>query len=427
MQCDEPEGWFRGRLGENADLLAGFAFKSPQFTDDVSDVRLLRGDNVGQGRLRWHGARRWPAETRSEFERYELRLRDVVVAMDRPWIDAGLKFAVVRKHDLPCLLVQRVARLRGTATLLQHYLPYVIGSPAFTDYVRAVQTGTAVPHISGSQIAEFPLVLPPVAEQARIAELLGALDDKIDGNRRLGGQADELANALFWSAIRRETVESKRIEDLIIEGVVLIGDGFRAKNSELGTDGLPFARAGNLNDGFDFTRADRLPEEHAGRIPSKCSVPGDVVFTSKGTVGRFAFVDTWTEPFVYSPQLCFWRSLDHGRLPPTVLFRWMQSEEATRQINALKGQTDMADYVSLRDQRSMVISLPGPEATRRLAATLEPLAAIGGTLRSESRTLRDLRDTLLPKLMSGEIRVPDTTDPGEVIGPLSESLAPAGR
>ena len=194
--------------------------------------------------------------------------------------------------------------------------------------------------------------------------------------------------------------------------------------AELGLEGLPFARAGNLKDGFDFAGADRLATVEADRVRSKCSAPGDVVFTSKGTVGRFAIVDSRTEPFVYSPQLCFWRSLNHEDLPPTVLFWWFQSEEATRQLNALKGQTDMADYVSLRDQRSMTISLPGRDATAGLAATLEPLATLSAHLRAESRTLAALRDTLLPRLISGNIRVSciDGDDDGIKVVPVHQTV-----
>ena len=101
----------------------------------------------------------------------------------------------------------------------------------------------------------------------------------------------------------------------------------------------------------------------------------------------------------------------------------MQGAEAKQQFDALKGQTDMADYVSLRDQRSMVVSVPRDETMRSLAATLEPLTAATGILRAESRTLSAMRDALLPRLINGEIRVPDTEDPAEVIEPVAEAIA----
>jgi type I restriction enzyme S subunit len=103
------------------------------------------------------------------------------------------------------------------------------------------------------------------------------------------------------------------VEDLIAKGKLLIGDGYRAKNDELAPSGIPFARAGNINDGFRFQGADCFPSENLARVGNKISEPGDVVFTSKGTVGRFALVRPTTERFVYSPQLCFWRSLETAK------------------------------------------------------------------------------------------------------------------
>jgi type I restriction enzyme S subunit len=119
--------------------------------------------------------------------------------MDRPWIEAGLKYAWVSEHDVPCLLVQRVARLRAKNGLDQQFLRYVIGSRAFTDYVIGVQTGTAVPHISGKQIQAYEFMCPPLDEQRAIARILGTLDDKIELNRRMNATLEAIARALFRS------------------------------------------------------------------------------------------------------------------------------------------------------------------------------------------------------------------------------------
>jgi type I restriction enzyme S subunit len=124
----------------------------------------------------------------------------------------------------------------------------------------------------------------------------------------------------------------------------VINDGYRAKNSELSNKGIPFARAQNINNGFRFDAADRFPEERLDRVGAKVSQEGDVVFTSKGTVGRFAFVRSDTPRFVYSPQLCFWRSLDRDLIDPRWLFYWMQSREFLIQYSGVAGQTDMAEY-----------------------------------------------------------------------------------
>lgn len=140
------------------------------------------------------------------------------------------------------------------------------------------------------------------------------------------------------------------VADLISDKKLFIGDGYRAKNEEFSASGLPFARVSNINNGFDFKDVDLFPEKDLNKVGNKISEPGDVVFTSKGTVGRFAFVTSDVQRFIYSPQLCFWRVLDTEVIDPRFLFFWMFGREFFLQFNGVKGQTDMADYVSLADQ-----------------------------------------------------------------------------
>ena len=198
--------WPTVQLGEVVDLLTGFPFKSDKYVSDPEAPRLLRGANIAQGNLRWDGTKRWPQEAIENLTPYWLRKGDVVIAMDRPWIEAGLKFSSVRETDLPALLVQRVARLRGRdrldtrfLSLDTRFLSYVIGCHDFTEHVLSVQTGTAVPHISAQQIKEFEFLLPHLPEQRAIAHILGTLDDKIELNRRMNETLEAMARALFKS------------------------------------------------------------------------------------------------------------------------------------------------------------------------------------------------------------------------------------
>lgn len=209
-----------------------------------------------------------------------------------------------------------------------------------------------------------------------------------------------------------------RIEDLIRMKLLEIGDGYRAKNTELSSSGVPFARAGNINDGFRFDGADFFPEADLQKVRNKVSQAGDVVFTSKGTVGRFALVRPSTPRFVYSPQLCFWRSLDRNVLLPEYLYYWMNSSEFLQQISYLKGQTDMADYVSLRDQRNITATIPSTAIQRQLVDMMAPLDARIALSRETSATLEAIAKVLFkswfvdfdPVRAKQEGRVPDGMD-----------------
>ncbi|WP_320837148.1 restriction endonuclease subunit S [Zhongshania sp.] len=153
-------------LGNEINLLTGFAFKSPEYSKSKSDTPLIRGDNIIQGKLRWDDAKYWPSDKVSDYEKYFLDENDIVLAMDRTWVKSGIKYAKISPADLPCLLVQRVARLRCKSGILHDYLYYLIGSKKFEAYVLSIQTGLGVPHISGKQIQAFTFNLPSLEAQA---------------------------------------------------------------------------------------------------------------------------------------------------------------------------------------------------------------------------------------------------------------------
>lgn len=277
------------------------------------------------------------------------------------------------------------------------------------DQLKSRATGTTVLGIKQSELRKINLTLPPLSEQKAIASVLGALDDKIELNRRMNDTLEALARTLFanWIQSQEIKIEERFVQELIDERILLIGDGYRAKNSEFGADGLPFIRAGNLKgDGLDLAGAEVLSARSVAAAGHKVGKAGDVAFTSKGTVGRITRVSAETGAFVYSPQVCFWRSTAPDKLNPHVLYRWMITDDFACQIAAVSAKTDMAPYVSLQDQRKMAIRLPPSSVQREIARQLKPIDDRIAANGEQSCTLAALRDALLPKLLSGELRVP---------------------
>ena len=148
-------GWKLTTLGQHCEIFSGYPFKSHGYTDDPGDIPLVKGENIGQGEVLWEISKRWPIQDMDELDRYKLIEGDVVLAMDRPWVPAGLKFAKITATAPEALLVQRVARLRVRQGLDQSFLAQLIASPNFVGYVQSVCRGVGVPHISGKEIGSF--------------------------------------------------------------------------------------------------------------------------------------------------------------------------------------------------------------------------------------------------------------------------------
>lgn len=179
------------------------------------------------------------------------------------------------------------------------------------------------------------------------------------------------------------------ITELSRAGVIQFSDGYRTKRQELGQPGFPILRVaqigGNRNVTVDAT--DWVRGEFVGRIGDKVSKKGDVVLTTKGTFGRRAVIDDSTSGWVYSPQVCYLRVLDTSRLDGDFLYYWLASASFRHQANARVAQTDMADYLSLRDLGSIEVCLPPIRHQRAIGHVL-------GTLDDKIEQNRRMNETL---------------------------------
>lgn len=177
--------------------------------------------------------------------------------------------------------------------------------------------------------------------------------------------------------------------ELIRSGVISVTDGYRAKNSELGGDGLIFLRAGHVTDAhIDFDSVERFHDALTPKLQEKTSRVCDVIITTKGnSTGRTSFVDGTMPTFVYSPHLSRWRVEDNTRIDPLFLRYWSRSPQFVNQMRGLAASTDMAPYLSLRDQQRLEINLPQIEGQRRIG---EVLGSLDDKIEQNRRTGRAL-------------------------------------
>jgi len=200
-----PAHWKSPRAQDCADLKVGYAFSSDSFLHGESDVgvKLLRGDNVTTGALRWgERTRRW-SEVTPGISHLLLQENDVVIGMDGSKV--GRNYALVKSEDLPLLLVQRVARLRPKQRIMPQYLFFSIANPRFHMHVDLEKSDPAIPHVSGWAIAHYPVLLPPLEEQEAIVEHIERETTKIDALIAKVGEAikrlKEYRTALISAAV----------------------------------------------------------------------------------------------------------------------------------------------------------------------------------------------------------------------------------
>jgi type I restriction enzyme, S subunit len=164
------------------------------------------------------------------------------------------------------------------------------------------------------------------------------------------------------------------IATLMRSGVLAMGDGYRTKRSEHGRPGFRIIRVADVREGRVFLDGDDfVSDAYKSQIGAKIATAGDVLLTTKGTVGRVAVMPEVAEAAVYSPQLCYFRVLDRDVLEPAFVRYWLGSREFLAQASHLQGNTDMAPYISLADLRAASITLTSIDEQRAIAEVLGAL------------------------------------------------------
>ena len=183
-------------------------------------------------------------------------------------------------------------------------------------------------------------------------------------------------------------------------GALTIGDGYRTKRDELAGAGFRILRVADVLDGrVEAGGPDFVAESFRPQIGAKAAQAGDVLVTTKGTVGRVAMMPALAEEVVYSPQLCFFRVTDRDVVDPRFLSYWFASEAFREQASHRANNTDMAAYINLADIRSLEISLPAVETQRAIA---EVLGALDDKIAANAQLARSalkLADSLFDREM----------------------------
>ncbi len=167
-ECN-PKGWKKESLKNHADVLVGYPFPSEGYAE--KGIPIVGGYNLMQGFIQWDSSKYWPDI--QGYEQYLLCDNDIVMAMDRPWVNGGFKIAQVKSKNLPALLIQRTARIRAK-DMEQSFVYALLDTPQFAKHCNI--TGSLVPHISNKDINSFDIIIPPNDLQKAFSAFVAQVD-----------------------------------------------------------------------------------------------------------------------------------------------------------------------------------------------------------------------------------------------------------
>ena len=384
--------WKEVRLGDVCNIITGFPFPGKKYSKE--GIRVVRGDNVTIGNLRWDTEKdkRWN-EPFDKTEYYSLQANDIVIGMDGSRV--GKNKARIKEEDLPLLLAQRVACVRHNELAEQDYLYYNIFSKKFIDYVNSIHTGSAIPHISQKQIEDYKILLPNLETQRRIASILSSLDRKIELNNKINTDLEEMAQAIFknWFVDFEPFKDGKFVDSelgMIPEGwkVVKLGDFFPVKT------GKKDANTASVNGKYPFFSCSQnaLCTDSYSFDCDAILVAGNGDFNVKWYSGKF---DAYQRTYVLIP---------YNKKLLALLYYVVKRNLLT--ITS-KARGSVIRFITKGNLTDFEFAIPRDLENNEIVDVFKSINEKIFANNKENSRLSLLRDTLLPRLMSGEIEVPE--------------------
>jgi len=305
--------------------------------------------------------------------------------------------------------------------------------PLIKQYIESFNAGGSRRAITKGHIESFVIPLPPLPEQQAIAHILGSLDDKIELNRRMNETLESIARTLFKSWFVdfdpvRAKMEGRQPYGMDAETAALFPDGFEGSilgeiprgwkivtlgevvgiNERSLTKDFPYKEIeyidissvsiGKLEGTTTYTL--EIAPSRAKRLVRH----GDTIWaTVRPNRKSYLFIHTPQDNLVVSTGFAV---LTPKSIPPTFLYTWVTTDQF---VDYLTYSADGSAYPAVLPSRfsDAIILLPALCVLQKFEQLISPMFSHIFQNNEESQTLATLRDTLLPKLLSGEIRVKD--------------------
>ena len=438
--------WQNLSVGELADSI------SETHTMDKDRLIFLTTSDVLHGNILHHSyseVRDWPEQAKKSIRRDDILFSEIRPVNGRwAYVDVDARDYVVSTK----LMVIRAQKDRVLPRFLYHFLTSS-KTTGWLQHLAESRSGT-FPQITFDQVATLELALPSLGAQATIADFLDCITNKIELNQRMNETLEGIARALFKSWFVdfdpvRAKAEGREPVGMDAETAALFPDSF--EDSELGLipagwavraieqiaervgigpfgssikvasfvpSGIPVISGQHLNDVmlqdgvFNF-----VTHAHADKLRGANVYRGDVVFTHAGNIGQVAYIpdNSEYERYVLS-QRQFYMRCDLTQVSPAFVSLYFRSAPGRHRLLANASQTGVPSISRpVTYLRSIKLPVPPRGVLDRFDAVIQTVHDVVRARAYEGATLASLRDTLLPRIISGRLRVPD----GEKL--LSES------
>lgn len=406
--------WKEVRLGEVADVQTG-PFGSQLHKENYVNkgTPIVTVEHLGN---KWFTSQNLPMvsdEDKLRLAKYCSQEGDVIFSR----VGSVDRCSYVSKEYSGWLFSGRCLRVRPRSGINPEYLYYFLTNEGTKQYIRNIAVGATMPSINTKLLNEVPITIPSLDDQHRIASILSSLDRKIELNNKINADLEEMAQAIFknWFVDFEPFKDGKFVDSelgMIPEGwkVGTIGDivefqnGFTFSSKDFSENGeYKIITIKSVQDGCLVTEGSSKVTEYPTKMPAYCKLQsGDILLSLTGNVGRCCLV---TETNLLLNQRvakikakeCYDNSFSYA------LFRLKKTKELLISISRGTAQANLSPV----EASKLPMVIPSEDARKSFSMISDSIMNKIISIHIENSRISLLRDTLLPRLMSGELEVPE--------------------
>lgn len=389
--------WKKVTLREVADIIPGYAFKGEDFC--ITGAPVIKIKDINPPSVLYDTLERVDLSRykNKNIEKYTAAKNDFVIAMTGATIG---KVGKIRFSDI-VYINQRVAKIRPNEAVCWDFIYYCAISNLFYQHIiNNIDSNSAQENISATSIGSFSFYLPPLPEQKAIAGVLSSLDDKIDLLQRQNATLEAMAETLFRQWFIEEAQEDWE-EYPLSSFIEIIGGGTPKTSEESYWHGdILWMSGGDIassHKSFIFDTDKKISSEGLENSSANLLPKFSTVITARGTVGKICLL---------GEQAAFSQT-NYGILPRiagTPFFTFLLMSDLLCYLKQ-SAYGSVFDTITRSTFEEIKFNCPTDNYIVNFENMISPFFQKMFSNCRQIRTLEKLRDTLLPKLMSGEVRV----------------------
>ncbi len=364
------------------------------------------------------------------LEKFKLKKGDLLFARQSLVLEGAGKCSVIMDDTIHTTFESHIIRCRLNEKLVNPlFYYYFFNSFVGRGLITSIVEQVAAAGIRGRDLSKLPVLHPPIEDQKSIAHILGTLDDKIELNRQMNSTLEQIAQTLFkrWfidfefpdeegkpyrssggrmvDSELGEIPEGWGVKSLYDCAQYINGAAFKSKDFSDNQEGLPIIKISELKNGI--TSQTKFTTK---KMDQKCRITnGEILFSWSGSPDTSIDIFLWTEGEGWLNQHTF-RIIPQKTEEKEFLFFLLKNYKKDFIEIARNKQTTGLGHVTSKDLKNMYIPFPSQEITKLFRDVAGSIFSQIFYNSLEHHNLSNIRDLLLPKLMSGKIKIPIDED-----------------